>query len=73
MWSLFSRIRPGPVADVQRKVPTINGFWPSRLPGLLRAESKFHRVKGHRGMGSLLKTLERLIRGGPSGEAPEVT
>lgn len=40
--------------------------------GLLRAESKFRRVKGHRGMGSLLKALERLIRGEPSGDARDV-
>jgi hypothetical protein len=42
------------------------------VAGLLRAESKFRRVKGHRGMGSLLKALERLIRGKPSGEARDV-
>jgi hypothetical protein len=42
------------------------------LAGLLRAESKFRRVNGHRGMGSLLKALERLIRGEPSGEARNV-
>jgi putative transposase len=37
------------------------------VAGLLRAESKFRRVKGHRGMGALLKALERLVRGEPSG------
>ena len=42
------------------------------VAGLLRAESKFRRVKGHRGMGALLKALERLIRGEPSGEARDV-
>ena len=42
------------------------------VAGLLRAESKFRRVKGHRGMGSLLKALERLVRGEPSGEARDV-
>jgi putative transposase len=42
------------------------------VAGLLRAESKFRRVKGHRGMGSLLKALERLIRGEPSGKARDV-
>jgi putative transposase len=42
------------------------------VAGLLRAEGKFRRVKGHRGMGSLLKALERLIRGEPSGEARDV-
>jgi putative transposase len=31
--------------------------------GLLRAESKFRRVKGHRHMPQLLKELERLVRG----------
>ena len=42
------------------------------VAGLRRAESKFRRVKGHRGMGALLKALERLIRGEPSGEARDV-
>ncbi len=42
------------------------------VAGLLRAEGKFRRVKGHRGMGSLLQALERLIRGEPSGEARDV-
>jgi putative transposase len=31
--------------------------------GLLRAESKFHRVKGHRHMPQLLKALDRLVLG----------
>lgn len=42
------------------------------VAGLLRAESKFRRLKGHRGMGSLLKALDRLIRGEPSGKVREV-
>jgi transposase-like protein len=42
------------------------------VAGLLRAESKFRRLKGHRGMGSLLKALERLIRGEPTGKARDV-
>jgi putative transposase len=33
------------------------------LAGLLRAESKFRRVKGHRQMAELLKALERLVQG----------
>jgi transposase-like protein len=42
------------------------------VAGLLRAESKFRRVKGCRGMAVLLKALERLIRGEPSGETRDV-
>jgi transposase-like protein len=42
------------------------------VAGLLRAECKFRSVKGHRGMGALLKVLERLIRGEPSGEARDL-
>jgi len=42
------------------------------VAGLLRAEGKFRRLKGHRGMGSLLKALERLIRGAPSGGERDV-
>ena len=42
------------------------------VAGLLRAESKFRRVKGFRGMAVLLKALERLIRGEPSSEARDV-
>jgi transposase-like protein len=38
------------------------------VAGLLRAESKFRRVKGHREMRSLLRALEVLVRGAPSGE-----
>jgi hypothetical protein len=40
--------------------------------GLLRAESKFRSLNGHRGMGSLLKALKRLIRGGHHGRARDV-
>ena len=32
------------------------------VAGLLRAESKFRRVKGHRAMPTLLKSLESLAR-----------
>jgi transposase-like protein len=42
------------------------------VAGLLRAESKFRRVKGYRSMGPLLKALERLVRGAPSGEGRDV-
>jgi hypothetical protein len=38
------------------------------VAGLLRAESKFRRVKGHREIEALLKALERLVRDAPSGE-----
>jgi putative transposase len=39
------------------------------VAGLLRAQCKFRRLKGHRGMGTLLKALERLIREAtPGGE-----
>src|SRR5262249_32638563 len=40
--------------------------------GLLRPESKFRRVKGPRGVGSLLKALERLIGGAPAGGERDV-
>jgi hypothetical protein len=47
-----------------------------RLPwcvaGLLRAEGKFRRVKGRESLGALLKALERLIRGEPSGGTGDV-
>jgi putative transposase len=33
------------------------------IAGLLRAESKFRRVKGHRYMAQLLRALDRLVRG----------
>jgi hypothetical protein len=42
------------------------------VAGLLRAESKFRRVKGHKGIGALLKALVRLIRREPSGGARDV-
>src|SRR5262249_55879457 len=35
--------------------------------GLLRAESKFRRLRGHRGMPTLLNALERTVRGQPPG------
>ena len=38
-----------------------------RVAGLLRAESKFRRVKGHWGMTTLLKVLEGSARAGPTG------
>ena len=37
------------------------------VAGLLRAESKFRRVKGHRAMPTLLKALEGSARAGPTG------
>src|SRR5262249_41961554 len=46
--------------------------WRWCVAGLLRAESKFRRVKGHREMQALLKALGRLVRGGPSGEGRDV-
>ena len=33
------------------------------IAGLMRAESKFHRVKGHRHMAQLLRALDRLVLG----------
>jgi transposase-like protein len=38
------------------------------VAGLLRAESKFRRIKGHREMGTLLKALEVVVRGAPTGK-----
>jgi len=35
--------------------------------GLLRAESKFRRVKGHRAMTALIKALENSARAQPAG------
>ena len=42
------------------------------VAGLLRAESKFRRMKGHRAMKAFLKALDRLVRGEPSGEERDV-
>jgi putative transposase len=42
------------------------------VAGRLRAEGKFRRVKGHRAMPALLKALEALVRGQPSGSARDV-
>jgi putative transposase len=42
------------------------------VAGLLRAEGKFRRVKGHRAMPALLKALEALVRGEPSGIGRDV-
>jgi len=42
------------------------------LAGLLRAVSKFRRLKGHRGMPTLLKALEGVVRGEPIGTSREV-
>jgi putative transposase len=42
------------------------------VAGLLRAESKFRRVKGHRGMPTLLKALESLVREPKAGNGREV-
>jgi putative transposase len=42
------------------------------VAGLLRAEEKFRRVKGHRAMPALLKALEASVRGQPSGSEREV-
>jgi putative transposase len=40
--------------------------------GLLRAEAKFRRVKGHRAMPTLLKGLEIFVRGEPAGSKRDV-
>jgi hypothetical protein len=37
------------------------------VAGLLRAESKSRRLKGQGGMPSLLKALDELVRGEPTG------
>jgi hypothetical protein len=42
------------------------------VAGLLRAEGKFRRVKGHRGMPTLLKALESLVREPEAGNGREV-
>ena len=42
------------------------------VAGLLRAESKFRRVKGHCAIGAFLKALERLVRAAPSGDERDV-
>ena len=42
------------------------------VAGLLRGESKFRRLKGHRAMPTLLKALEVTVRGGPTGTEREV-
>jgi transposase-like protein len=42
------------------------------VAGLLRAESKFRRLKGHRGMPALLKALDSMVRGEPSGSKRDV-
>lgn len=43
-----------------------------RVAGLLRAESKFRRLKGHRGMPTLLKALDRIVQGEPTGTKRDV-
>ena len=42
------------------------------VAGLLRAESKFRRVKGHRAMPTLLKALESLVREREAGNGRQV-
>ena len=42
------------------------------VAGLMRAESKFRRVRGHRAMHSFVQALEHLIRGKRAGEARDV-
>jgi transposase-like protein len=42
------------------------------VAGLLRAEDKFRRVKGHRTMATLLKALETLVWGQPAGIGRDV-
>jgi len=41
--------------------------------GSFEPVQKLFDVKGYRGVGALLKALERLIRGEPSGEARDVS
>ena len=42
------------------------------VAGLLRAESKFRRVKGHRAMPTLVMALEALVREREAGNGREV-
>jgi transposase-like protein len=42
------------------------------VAGLLRAESKFRRLKGHREMPTLLRALEAIVRGEPTGRERHV-
>jgi hypothetical protein len=42
------------------------------VAGLLRAESKFNRIKGHRAMPVLIKALEVMTRGQPPGSERDV-
>ena len=42
------------------------------VAGLLRAESKFRRVKGHRAMPTLVMSLEALVREREAGNGREV-
>jgi len=42
------------------------------VAGLLRAESKFRRIKGHRAMPLLIKALEAITRGQPPGTERDV-
>jgi transposase-like protein len=42
------------------------------VAGLLRAERKFRRLKGHRAMPTLLKALEGIVGGEPAGTEREV-
>jgi hypothetical protein len=40
--------------------------------GMLRVESKFRRLFGHRAMTALIKALEVTVRGGPTGSERKV-
>ncbi len=42
------------------------------VAGLLRAKSKFRRLKGHRAMPTLLKALAVTVQGGPTGTECQV-
>jgi hypothetical protein len=42
------------------------------VAGLLRAESQFRRVKGHRGIPTLMKALEESARARPAGTGCDV-
>jgi hypothetical protein len=54
------------------EVQVLSSAYHKRVYGLLRAESKFRRLKGHRGMPTLLKALERIVRKEPPGTERDV-
>jgi transposase-like protein len=62
-WRVTARVTRWRDGDMRRR-------W--CVSGLLQAESKFRRLKGHSGMPSLLNALERGVRGEPTGGEHEV-